>query len=74
MNILDIANREPPKDPFFVGNEISFLHGEHYRVVKILKVEPDRVFVSGMTSQYWIRRKGLERRLDKVPITPNRFF
>lgn len=42
-----------PSNPFKVGNNLCWLHGEHYRVAEVLEVEEDRVKLSGLTSDYW---------------------
>lgn len=60
-------------NPFAVGSELCWLYGEHYRVGTVLEEEPDRVFVSGMTSEYWISKATLLKRLDKVPLTRSGF-
>lgn len=56
-----------PNDPFKVGNDLCWLHGEHYRVAKVLEVEKDRVKLSGMTADYWRSKKALLPRLDVTP-------
>lgn len=54
-----------PANPFKVGNSLCWLYGDNYRVATVLVVENDRVYVSGMTSDYWISKKALLPRLDK---------
>ena len=62
------SNDYDPADPFKVGNSLCWLHGNNYRVATVLKVETDRVKLSGMTSDYWRTKKSLLPRLDKTPI------
>lgn len=56
-----------PNEPFKVGNSLCWLHGDNYRVAEVLEVEPERVKLSGMTSNYWRSKKSLLPRLDKTP-------
>lgn len=61
--------------PFAVGDDISWLHGNcmshrsHYRVAKVLDIDFDnrKVYLSGMTSNYWTDLDKLLLRLDVVP-------
>lgn len=61
-------------DPFKVGNDLCWLHGEHYRVAKVLEVENDRVKLSGMTADYWRSKRTLLPRLDYTPHRVSGFF
>lgn len=64
----------PAEDnPFAVTKTLCWLHGEHYRVATVLEEESDRVRVSGMSSDYWISKASLLKRLDKVPATRTGF-
>lgn len=67
---------QPPgiSDPFEVGRYICWLHGEHYRVARVLAVEEDRVFLSGLTADYWLSKKSLLPRLDVTPHRISGFF
>jgi hypothetical protein len=50
-----------------VGDTVSWYHGHAYlKVVTILKIEPDRVFLSGMSSEYWMKRSTLDKNLSKA--------
>lgn len=62
-----------PSNPFKVGNDLCWLHGENYRVATVLEVEEDRVKLSGMTSDYWKTKKSLINKLDKTPIVSTGF-
>lgn len=53
-------------DDYYPGQTLSWYHGHAYlKVVKVIKVEPDRVQVRGMSCDYWIRRRTLDRNLGK---------
>lgn len=62
-----------PSNPFKVGNDLCWLHGENYRVATVLEVEEHRVKLSGMTSDYWKTKKSLINKLDKTPIASTGF-
>lgn len=53
--MVDLFN-QPSADPFFVGHDVSWQHGEHYRTARVLAVEPDRVYLDGMKSRYWMKK------------------
>jgi len=55
---------------YYPGQTLSWYHGHAYlKVVKVTKVESDRVRVRGMSCEYWIRRRTLDRNLGKaVPV------
>lgn len=63
-----------PNHPFQVGNDLCWVHGEHYRVAKVLEVEEGRVKLSGMTADYWRSKKSLLPRLDVTPHRVSGFF
>lgn len=49
-----------------IGETVSWYHGRAYlKVVTILAIEPNRVKLSGMSSEYWMRRDTFERNLRK---------
>ncbi len=50
---------------FTVGQELSWVHGEHHRIATVLIVEIDRVKLSGLTSNYWINKQTLIKRITK---------
>lgn len=53
-------------DDYYPGQTLSWYHGHAYlKVVTVTKVEPDRVRVRGMSCEYWIRRRTLNRNLGK---------
>jgi hypothetical protein len=56
-----------------VGESIDWYHGNSIRVATVLKVEPDRVQLQGMTSTYWVNRKTLERKLKREMSGPGPF-
>lgn len=70
---MSVQEKYDPKNPFKVGNDLCWLHGEHYRVAKVLEVEEERVKLSGMTSDYWRTKKSLIPKLDKTPISSGWF-
>jgi|TARA_Y100001951_G_C11294393_1_gene274504 hypothetical protein len=74
--IIAMTTSQPydPSNPFKVGNNLCWLHGEHYRVAEVLEVEEDRVKLSGLTSDYWRSKKSLLPRLDKTPINTSSGF
>lgn len=55
------------KPTFIVGESIQWLHGESIRVATVLEIEEDRVFVSGMHKNYWIKKKTVEKTLNGHP-------
>ena len=55
-----------PKKPLVVGNTVDWLHGDKQIVVTILEIEADRVKVSGMYSDYWLKKTTLLRKLQKA--------
>ena len=63
-----------PNDPFKVGNNLCWLHGDHYRVAEVLEVENHRVKLSGLSSDYWRSKKSLLPRLDVTPTPISGFF
>lgn len=63
-----------PSDPFKVGNDLCWLHGENYRVAKVLEVEDTRVKLSGLSSDYWRSKKSLLPKLDVTPHRVSGFF
>lgn len=63
-----------PNNPFEVGNDLCWLHGDNYRIAKVLEVEEHRVKLSGMTSDYWRTKKSLLPHLDKTPHRVSGFF
>ena len=51
---------------FEVGQELDWLHGLHsHRVATVLQVEEDRVYLSGVTTDYWISKKALIEKVNK---------
>jgi hypothetical protein len=50
---------------FIKDQEIYWLHGDDHRVATILKVENDRVYLSGLTCDYWIKKSTLIKKIDK---------
>jgi len=56
-----------------VGESIDWYHGDSIRVATVLKVEPDRVQLRGMTSTYWVNRKTLKKKLKRELSGPGLF-
>lgn len=53
-------------EEFYVGQDLSWLHGlHHYRVGKVLEVTTDKLYIRGLTSEYWISKKAMSAKLDK---------
>jgi hypothetical protein len=50
---------------FTKGQEVDWVHGEHHRVATVLKVEGDRVFLSGIGKDYWIKTTTLLNKTNK---------
>ena len=61
-------NAEAATDPFEVGKDICWLHGEHYRVATVLINDGERVKLSGMSKDYWRTKASLLPKMDKVPV------
>lgn len=53
------------KQDFVVGEDLCWLHGDNYRIAKVLKVDVDRVYLDGYTSQYWIKNSTLLKKINK---------
>lgn len=63
-----------PDNPFVVGNDLCWLHGENFRVARVLEVEEHRVRLSGMSADYWRSKKSLLPKLDRTPVPTSGFF
>ncbi|CAH7382656.1 hypothetical protein VCHA53O466_40442 [Vibrio chagasii] len=50
---------------FIVGQELYWLHGDTHRIATVLAVESERVKLSGLTADYWIKKATLIKKLDK---------
>lgn len=50
---------------FKEGQEVYWLHGDDHRVAKVLKVEEDRVLLSGLTTDYWMKKSLLAKKIER---------
>lgn len=66
MSDSEYGNNSLLNADFFVGQELYWVHGEHHRVGVVLKVEKDKVKISGLTSHYWVRKDVMLRKVNKA--------
>lgn len=50
---------------FTIGQNLEWVHGEQHRVATVLKVESERVFLSGVSKDYWIKKETLMKKINK---------
>ena len=65
--LCHICNHRVEMAPLKIGYEPCWLHGEHYRIATVRKIEGPRMLVHGQTSTYWINIKTVMDRRDEVP-------
>ena len=65
MSDSESANNNLLNADFSVGQELYWVHGEHHRVAVVVEVDTDRVKLSGMTSDYWISKEAMVRKINK---------
>lgn len=51
---------------FKVGQEVNWVHGEHHRIATVLEVNDEKVKLSGMTSNYWIKKETLIKKINRA--------
>jgi hypothetical protein len=52
--------------------ELFWLHGDCHMIATVLEVESERVYLSGLTKDYWIKKSTLIKKLKKE--YPNKTF
>lgn len=53
-------------DDFYIGQELSWLHGLHsHRVGTVLEIEKDRVKIQGVETDYWIKKETLRYKINR---------
>ena len=53
------------KEDIIVGEDLCWLHGDNYRIAKVLEVTGDKVYLDGCTSNYWIKKSTLIKKINK---------
>lgn len=50
---------------FEPGQELSWLHGDDHRIATVIKVEGDKVKLSGLTTEYWLSKLVLTKKIQR---------
>lgn len=50
---------------FKVGQTIDWLHNDNFVCVEVLIVEDDKVYLEGVTSNYWMSKKTLINKINR---------
>ena len=59
-----IMDKPEPITSFRKGQQLDWVHGDCYRQAKVLKVEKDRVLLAGLSSEYWMKKSTLLRKVN----------
>ena len=54
---------------FEVGQDLDWLHGEHYRVARIIGMTDTKLHLEGVSGNtYWMSKKAMLRKMDEAMV------